>query len=196
MALIGISGSAHGAPPPNRPTMHELAALGQAVEAELRGLGVADEIDHRADRAAGLLRQLLQRVGRAAVDGRERAGRLGGFALARIDIDHDGALAAHRLQERQRHQAEPAGAEDHDRGVEIGLDLLQRAVGGDAGTGIGRRGDGIEALQIQEILRMRHRHVIGIAAVAIDAERIRLDHAHVLVAGEAQVSHLPQPSQG
>src|SRR5262245_22749183 len=31
---------------------------------------------------------------------------------------------------------------------------------------------------------MRHRHVIGIAAVAIDAERIRLDRAHVLVAAE------------
>src|SRR6267378_6510383 len=32
----------------------ELAALGQAVEAELGGLGVTDEIDYRADRPGGL----------------------------------------------------------------------------------------------------------------------------------------------
>src|SRR5262249_8250673 len=54
----------------------ELAALGQAVEAELGGLGVADQIDHGTDRAAGLLRQLRQRVRRLAVDGGERAGLL------------------------------------------------------------------------------------------------------------------------
>ena len=77
--------------------------------------GVADEIDHRADRPAGLFRELLQRIGRLAVDGGERTGRFRGFALARVDIDDDGALAAHRLQQRQRHQAETAGAEDDDR---------------------------------------------------------------------------------
>src|SRR5277367_475515 len=31
---------------------------------------------------------------------------------------------------------------------------------------------------------MRHHHIIGIAAVAVDAERIRLDGAHVLVTCE------------
>src|SRR5450631_95173 len=55
----------------------ELAALAQAVEAELRRLGIADEIDHRADRPSGLFGQLLERVGRSAIDGRERAGLLG-----------------------------------------------------------------------------------------------------------------------
>src|SRR6185312_3551201 len=40
---------------------HELAALGQAIEAELRGLGVADQIDYGADRATGPLRQLIER---------------------------------------------------------------------------------------------------------------------------------------
>src|SRR5581483_8757602 len=55
----------------------ELAALGQAVEAELGGLRVADEIDRRADRPAGLLRELRQRIRRLAVDGGERAGLLG-----------------------------------------------------------------------------------------------------------------------
>src|SRR6202012_4279389 len=52
----------------------ELAALGQAIETELRRRGVADQIDHRANGAAGFLGELLQRVGRLAVDGRERAG--------------------------------------------------------------------------------------------------------------------------
>src|SRR6202042_1078249 len=58
----------------------ELAALGQAVEAELRGLGIADQIDHRADRAAGLLRELLQRIRRTAIDDGKRAGFFRGFA--------------------------------------------------------------------------------------------------------------------
>src|SRR4051794_15295090 len=52
---------------------HELAALGETVEAELSGRGIADEIDHGADRSAGGFRKLLQRIGRLAVDGRERA---------------------------------------------------------------------------------------------------------------------------
>src|SRR5438874_215701 len=49
----------------------ELAALGQAVKTELRGLRVADQIDHGADRTARLLRELRQRIGRHAVDGCE-----------------------------------------------------------------------------------------------------------------------------
>src|ERR1700722_13214905 len=41
---------------------HKLATLGEAIEAELRGLGVTDEVDHGADRLTGLFGQLLQRV--------------------------------------------------------------------------------------------------------------------------------------
>src|SRR3982074_407298 len=48
---------------------HELAALAEAVEPELGGGGVTDQIDHRPDRATGLLGELLQRVGRFAIDG-------------------------------------------------------------------------------------------------------------------------------
>ena len=119
IALIGISGSAQGAPPPNRPTMTSLPPLVRQSKPSCVVFGVADEIDHRADRPAGLAGELLQRIGRPAVDGRERAGRFRGFPLARIDVDDDGALAAHRLQQRQRHQAEAAGAENHDRRIEI-----------------------------------------------------------------------------
>src|SRR6185312_10956560 len=48
---------------------HELAALCETVKAELSGGRVADEINHGPDRLAGLSRQLLQRIRRAAVDG-------------------------------------------------------------------------------------------------------------------------------
>src|SRR4030081_2838685 len=191
MALIGISGSAHGAPPPNRPTITSLPPLlrqskPSCVVAALPTRSITARIGPPAfwascSSASGALPSTvasapalspplapappaISDVGPLAIEGGERAGLLGRFALARIDIDDDGALAAHRLQQRQRHQAETAGAENDDRGIEAGLDLLQGAVGGDARAGIRRRGHGIETVQIQEILRMRHRHVIGIAA--------------------------------
>src|SRR6202790_1799734 len=166
----------------------KLATFGQAVEPELRGLGVADQVDHGADRAAGFPGQLLQRVGGSAIDGGKRAGLLRGFPLARIDINDDGALAAHRFEQRQRHQAKTARTENDDRRVEGELDFLQRAVGGDAGARVRRGGDGIEALQVEEILWMRHDHVVGIAAIAIDAEGTGLDDAHVLVAAKTRLA--------
>src|SRR6202043_150360 len=55
------------------------------------------------------------------------------------------------------------------------------------GARIGRRGHGIEPPEIQEIARMRHRHVVGIAAVAVDAEGRGL-RAHVLFAGETDLA--------
>src|SRR6202042_1885990 len=74
---------------------------------------------------------------------------------------------------------------DYDRRVEFLLDLLQRRISGDAGTGVGRGGDGIETLQVDQIFRVRDRHVIGITTVTVDADRVRLDRAHVLFAREA-----------
>src|SRR6202158_5404490 len=123
-ALIGISGSAQVAPPPNRPTMTSLPPLLRQSKPSCVVLALPT-------------RSITARIGPPAppTDGRERAGLLGGFALAGVDIDHDGALAAHRLQKRQRHQAKAAGADDDDRRLEVRLDLLQRAVGGDNGAG-------------------------------------------------------------
>ena len=61
-------------------------------------------------------------IGRAAVDHACRAGLLRRVALGRIDIDDDRALAAHRLVQREAHQAEPAGADDRPsaRPVSVG----------------------------------------------------------------------------
>src|SRR5829696_10469935 len=90
----------------------ELAAPRQDVEAERRALGAADEVDDPAHRSLGSARDLGKRVGIAAVDCGERPAFERRAALARVDVDHDRALAAKRLQDRQGHQAEPAGA-DH-----------------------------------------------------------------------------------
>src|SRR5258706_57351 len=49
------------------------------------------------------------------------------------------------------------------------------------------RREGMESLQLEEIFWMRHCHMIGITAVAVDAERVGL-HAHVLFAGEASLA--------
>src|SRR5215212_2893046 len=165
----------------------KLAALAQAVEAELGGLGIADQIDHRADRPTGFLGELLQRVGRPAIDARQRAGALGGLTFAGVDVDDDGALAAHRLQKRKRHQAEAAGAKNDDRGIEDRLNLLQGAVGRNAGARIRRRADRVEPFQVQEIARMRHAHVVGIAAVTIDAERSGFQ-THILFARQTDIA--------
>src|SRR6476661_4416373 len=97
MALIGISGNAHGAPPPNRPTITSLPPL------------------ERQSKPSCAVCALPTRSMTA------RTGPLRGLALARIDIDDDGALATHRLEQRQRHQPKTARAEDHDRLVEIGF---------------------------------------------------------------------------
>src|SRR5579863_8580609 len=168
-ALIGISGSAQGAPPPNRPTITSLPPLVRQSKPSCAVLALPT-------------RSITARIGSPAafiICSSASASPPSTTASA------PASAAAHRFQERQRHQPETAGAENHDRRVERLLHLLQRAVGGDAGTGIRRSGDGIEPLQVDQIFRMRHRHVIGIAAVAIDAERAWLDDAHVLITANA-----------
>ena len=49
------------------------------------------------------------------IDRRLRAGFQRGFTLDRIDVDNNGALAAHRPVQRQAHQPKPAGADDDHR---------------------------------------------------------------------------------
>src|SRR5262249_33661974 len=49
-------------------------------------------------------------------------------------------------------------------------DLLQRAVGGDARARIGRGRHRIEALEVDEVFWVPHDDMVGVAAVALDAE--------------------------
>ena len=164
----------------------ELAALGQAVEAELRGLRRC-----RRDRSRrGSVRRPSSPVAPAhpaPCRRRWRARRrLRAASRLRASISTTMApLPPIAFNSDSAIRPSPPAPKMTIGELKANLDLLQRAVGGDAGAGIGRRGDGIEPLQVQQIFRIRHRHVVGIAAVAIDAERVRLDDAHVLVAADA-----------
>src|SRR6202011_5066543 len=109
MALIGISGSAHGAPPPNRPTITSLPPL---------------------------VRQSKPSCVVLALPTRSITARIGSPAFL---VNCSSAAA---------------GAEKHDRRIERGLHFLQRAIGGDAGTGVRRGRDGIKPLQVDQIFRM------------------------------------------
>src|SRR5687767_5457821 len=111
-----MSGSAHGAPPPNSPTMTSFPPFGST------------------SKPSGA-RDLGERLRVAAVDGCERAGVERRAALALVDIDEDRALAAERLEDGDAHQAEPAGADHDDRlGCDHVVELPQRAVGRHAGA--------------------------------------------------------------
>src|SRR5579863_6155542 len=112
----------------------------------------------------------------ATSDGGERTGLERRLALLWIDVDDDRALAAHRPQDRDRHQPEPAGA-DHDHRLtraHSGVELAKRAVGGDAGAGEGSRLLGRERAEAQEIPRVRYQDMVRISAGSVHAEEARL----------------------
>jgi hypothetical protein len=138
--------------------------------------------------AGRFFRDLASRVRRGAVNRGERARVHRRFALLLVEIDDDRALASHGLEQGQRHEAKAAGAEDQDRLAKGELDLLQRAIGGDAGARIGSGRDRIEAGKVEEIARMRHEDMVGVAAIAMDAETARLE-AQVFVPGAAHLAN-------
>ena len=120
IARIGKNGVEIVTSPPNRPTTMILPPLVTSESiAKLHGVGRADEIDHRPSTAFGGGDDLLGGVRRTAVDRGHGAGLDRRLALDRIDVDHDDGLAAHRLVQGNRHQAEPAGAHDDNRFVGI-----------------------------------------------------------------------------
>ena len=89
------------------------------------------------------------------------------------------------LQPAQAHAAEP-----HDQEgflVLVDLDLLERAVGGDAGARIGRGKRRVDAGDIDEMFRMRHHAFFGVTAGTEDTERGRL-RAIVLLVAQADVA--------
>ncbi len=97
-------------------------------------------------------------------------------------------LPAHRLEDRHAHQPEAAGADHQHRLVlDDGAELLQRRIGRHTRAGVGRDRDGIEPVERQQIFRVRNDDLIGIAAVAMNAEAARL-HAKIFVAVAADAA--------
>ena len=84
------------------------------------------------------------------------------------------------------HHADAAEADDQQRSrAQVGQRLLDGAVAGEA-RAHQRAGDlRRDALHVEQVARMRHQHVRGVAAVHGDAERARRI-AQVLVAARAQ----------
>src|SRR5829696_1371343 len=144
-ALIGMSGSAHGAPPPNRPTITSLPPLGRtskpsAALSELPTRSMTPRTGPSAARVIWESASAARPSIAASAPHSSAARRL--RASTSTHVDHDRALAAERLQDGQGHQAEPAGANHHDglRRDQV-AELFQRAVGGHAGAGVWRSAD-------------------------------------------------------
>src|SRR5207344_2610990 len=107
---------------------HVFAALDQAVIADTRALRRADKIDNAPGAAIGHVDDLLRRVGCATINHRTRTRFLRGIALAWIDVDDDGTVAAHRLVQGKTHQPKTAGANNHGRFARQRGNLFQGAV--------------------------------------------------------------------
>ena len=163
----------------------ELTALGERVIAELHRRRCADAIDHGRGLAADRGLDLVERVGGRPVDRGDGTGLQCRRALGRIDVDQH-RPAAERLDQGRRHQAETAGADDHDRLTRqhVDRDLLERAVGRETGTGIGRHQRRIEIADVDQVACVRHQDLLGIAAMAMHAEKAR-GRTEILVAGQA-----------
>src|SRR6516164_2064441 len=160
------------------------AALDQAVIADTRALRRADEIDHRPGAALGEIDDLLRSVGRAAIDHVRSAGVFCRLALFRIDIDGDGRMSAHLPMQIKAHQAEAAGADDHRRLACERRYLFQGAECRHARAGKRRHALGRQIADVEQITRMRHQYVIGIAAVGKYAEAFH-GAAEILLAAPA-----------
>ena len=122
----------------------------------------------------------------AGIEGLRRAELEGRIALALVDVGDEDRLVRQRARKLQAHHADAAEPDDEKRAeLQIGHRLLDGAIAGEAGAheraGDGRR----DALHVEQIARMRHQHVRGVAAVDGDAERAGRV-AHVLVAALAQ----------
>src|ERR1700728_2777064 len=153
----------------NQPT-----ALDQAIERKLNGARRPYQIDHRPGAALGGVDDLFRGVGGPAVDCRLGASLERRLALDRIDIDDNRSLAAHRLVQRQAHESKAAGADDNHRLIKQHRpDFLERSKGGDARTGERRSPLRRNVADVEQIARVRHQEVVGIAAGAenADAER-------------------------
>ena len=114
----------------------------------------------------------LARAGVGRVEGFRRAQLQRRLAFALVDVGGENRLVGKRAGELQPHHADAAEADDQQRPeLQVGHRLLDGAVAGEAGAheraGDARR----DALHVEQVARMRHQHMRGIAAVDGDAER-------------------------
>src|SRR6185369_669716 len=147
-----------------------LTALDKAVVTDPCALRGTHKIDDAPGAAIRHIDDLLRRICGAAIDHSLRAGFLCGLALDRIDVDDDRAVPAHSLVQGKTHQSETAGADDDRR---LGLErrnFFQRTEGRHTRAGERRSAFGRKIADVEQITRMRHHHVIGIAAVREDTE--------------------------
>src|ERR1700683_84980 len=173
---------------------NQFAALDQAIERKLHRARRADEIDHRPGATVGGIDDLFRGVGGPAVDCGLCAGLERGFAPDRVDIDDNRSLAAHRLVQRQAHEPEAAGADDDHRLIkQHRADFLERSKGGDARTGERCSALRRNVADVEQIARVRHQEVVGVAAGTENADAERRA-AQLLAAALADFAlSAPQP---
>ena len=158
------------------------SAFDQTIETEARALRGADQVNDRPGAASRKIDDLLRGIGGTAVDHMRRAGFFRGFTLGRVDVDNDGRVPAHLLMQSKTHQAKAAGANNHSRLGSQGRHFFQRAESRHARTGKRRGALGWQIADFKEIPRVRHDHVIGIAAVGEHPEALHRATEILLVA--------------
>ena len=160
--------------------LHQLPPLGQHVDAGLHRLAGAHTVDDGPDGATGGLAHLGQIAVLPGVEHGQGAGLHGCGMLGLVGLDNDHTCAAHGLGKADGHQAQAASANEDELFIaqHLGRDFLQRAVGGQARARIGRGLHRRHVANVHQVARVRHQHMVGIAA--------GLEHAHGL-AGQAQV---------
>src|SRR5690606_23645871 len=157
--------------PAEQPDLDQLATFANGLVAGRCGGRVVDEIDHGRHRFADRSDDLLTQ-GVAAARNRDRGAELGGdpqILFGQVDST-DGAMTQ-CPQRRDSRQSDTPCADDHDRIVGVGqVHLPDGGEGGQARACQRRRPAGVETRDINQVLLVRHQDVIGVAAVAGDAD--------------------------
>src|SRR5207253_1797581 len=109
-----------------------------------------------------------------------------GRELRVIDVAGDDAFDAFLAQHRDADQAEPAAAEHRDFVLRAHRrQLAGRAVRGERRAGERRGKAVLDAADVDQVFRIRHQHMRGIRAGAVDAEEARAGDAVIFLTGLA-----------
>ena len=153
------------------------------------GGGASHEVDDGAGAALGQLRaHRIDGVLGGAVDGVAGARRQGRLALRRIDVGDDDTGLDQRRRQVHGVEADAAGADHHDAIVGAQrCHFLERRIGGQARARVGAGDVVVYAVVVDQVARVRHNHVVAVAAVGACAEET-LGAAQVLVALRADLA--------